>query len=107
MLAGAAAAPPAPPSVHVVAQRKATIAAAAPWTVTILGSGQLSLGGTPTTLETLVSDLKRKVSTDASHPAVYIRVDTAVKYEAFMAVLNTLQKSGFYKVSLITENRDK
>ena len=35
---------------------------------------------------------------------VLIRADKGVLYEDFMAVVNTLQQNGFYKVGLISEN---
>jgi biopolymer transport protein ExbD len=36
---------------------------------------------------------------------VYIRADKEVLYATFMGVVNQLQTDGFYKVSLITEDR--
>lgn len=77
-----------------------------PTVISLQKSGAIFVGPRETSLETLPSDLVGALN--VPHPldaTVYIRADKEVKYEAFMAVLNDLQKNGFYKVSLITEDR--
>jgi biopolymer transport protein ExbD len=77
-----------------------------PTVISLQKSGAIFVGPRETSLDTLPSDLVGALN--VPHPqdqTVYIRADKEVKYEAFMAVLNDLQKNGFYKVSLITEDR--
>jgi biopolymer transport protein ExbD len=77
-----------------------------PTVISLQKSGAIFIGPRETNLVTLTSDLVGALN--SPHPqdqTVYIRADKEVKYEAFMAILNDLQKNGFYKVSLITEDR--
>ncbi|MGC1304506.1 MAG: biopolymer transporter ExbD [Caulobacteraceae bacterium] len=77
-----------------------------PTVISLQKSGAIFVGPRETHLETLTSDLVGALA--VAHPqdeTVYIRADKEVKYDAFMSVLNNLQKNGFYKVSLITEDR--
>jgi biopolymer transport protein ExbD len=41
---------------------------------------------------------------NATDQTVLIRADRDVRYREFMAVVNQLEKDGFYKVGLISEN---
>jgi biopolymer transport protein ExbD len=77
-----------------------------PTVISLQKSGAVFIGPRETQLPTLIGDLVSALS--VPHPqdeTVYIRADKEVKYDAFMTVLNDLQKNGFYKVSLITEDR--
>ena len=53
----------------------------------------------------LPADLAGALGPNPQDQTVYIRADKEVKYDGFMTVLNKLQSSGYYKVSLITEDR--
>jgi biopolymer transport protein ExbD len=58
-----------------------------------------------TSLATLDTDLARALQKpNPKNEAILIRADKYVKYGDFMAVVNTLQTDGYYKVSLINEN---
>ena len=77
-----------------------------PTVISLQKSGAVFVGPRETSLATLVPDLAAVLGVaHAQDETVYIRADKEVKYEAFMAILNDLQKNGFYKVSLITEDR--
>ncbi len=48
--------------------------------------------------------LNVKLGANATTQSVLVRADRDVRYREFMAVVNQLQKDGFYKVGLISEN---
>ena len=75
-----------------------------PTVVSLQQSGAIFIGPKQTTLPRLGADVAADmdVANPTSH-SVYLRADQKVKYSAFMGVLNQLQQSGYYKVSLITE----
>jgi biopolymer transport protein ExbD len=75
-----------------------------PTVVSLQKSGSIFVAQRQTSLATLPADLGAELGPHAQDQTVYIRADKEVKYDAFMSVLNDLQKNGFYKVSLITEN---
>ena len=77
--------------------------------INVQKSGELFLADRPTSLETLPSDLvgalqAKGVTGDPRQERVFIRADADVMYEDFMAVLNVLQGSGYFKVGLINED---
>jgi biopolymer transport protein ExbD len=78
-----------------------------PTFVSIGRHGAISISGRPTTLRTLGGDLARRFAVAEPHKqTVLIRADQDVPYADFMAVVDTLQEGGFYKVSLISEAVD-
>ena len=77
-----------------------------PTVISLQKSGAIYVGPVQSRLENLSGDVTRALaSPNPQSETVYIRSDKEVHYETFMNVLNTLQDGGFYKVSLITENR--
>ncbi len=76
-----------------------------PTVVSLQKSGSIFVGQKETSLATLAADLGGALGPDPQAQTVYIRSDKEVKYNAFMAVLNKLQGNGFYKISLILEDR--
>ena len=76
-----------------------------PTVVSLQKSGAIFIAERETTVQTLPVDLAGALGANPQDQTVYIRADKEVKYNAFMAVLNKLQGSGYYKVSLITEDR--
>jgi biopolymer transport protein ExbD len=77
--------------------------------INVQKSGALFLADRPTSLETLPSDLvgawqAKGVTGDPRQERVFIRADADVMYSDFMAVLNVLQGSGYFKVGLINED---
>jgi biopolymer transport protein ExbD len=52
----------------------------------------------------LASVLDAKLGANATTQTVLVRADRDVRYREFMGVVNQLQKDGFYKVGLISEN---
>jgi biopolymer transport protein ExbD len=55
-------------------------------------------------LPNLAGALVSVLGGNATDQTVLIRADRDVRYAEFMAVVNQLQKDGFYKVGLISEN---
>jgi biopolymer transport protein ExbD len=55
-------------------------------------------------LPNLASVLNTELGANATNQSVLVRADRDVRYREFMAVVNQLQKDGFYKVGLISEN---
>ena len=55
-------------------------------------------------LPNLASVLNATLGANATNQSVLVRADRDVRYREFMAVVNQLQKDGFYKVGLISEN---
>jgi biopolymer transport protein ExbD len=76
-----------------------------PTVVSLQKSGAIYVGEKETTLPTLPSDLAGALGANPQDQTVYIRSDKEVKYNAFMGVLNKLQGNGYYKISLILEDR--
>jgi len=83
-----------------------------PVVISIQNGGAMSLATipnpTPTSLGTLVTDIEtamknQEVTGAFTEERVFIRADADVMYEQFMAVLNTLQANGFYKIGLVNE----
>ncbi len=52
----------------------------------------------------LAALLNTTLGANATQQSVLVRADRDVRYSEFMAVVNQLQKDGFYKVGLISEN---
>ena len=76
-----------------------------PTYISIRETGQILIVDNPTTLDTLANDLAAKFAVpNPKTQTVLIRADRLVKYKDFMAVVNTLQTNGYYKVALINEN---
>jgi biopolymer transport protein ExbD len=57
-----------------------------------------------TPLENLASQLATYVPGNPSDVTVLIRADRDVRYKEFMGVVNQLQKDGYYKIGLISED---
>ena len=77
-----------------------------PKVISIQKSGDMFIDQKQTTFATLIADISAALGGDNPRAdTVYIRADKEVRYAQFMQVLNTLQDSGYYKVSLITEDR--
>ena len=77
-----------------------------PTVISLQKSGAIFVGPRQTSVPALVGDLAAVLAVaQPQEETIYIRADKEVKYNAFMEVLNDLQKNGFYKVSLITEDR--
>ena len=77
-----------------------------PTVISLQKSGHFYIGQQETRVENLVSDVTRALNDpNPTQQTVYIRADKEVRYVTFMDVLNTLQDGGFYKISLITEDR--
>lgn len=91
--------PPATPPVNNVKPKPPTV-------ISVQQSGELFIGQQKTSLDNLAGDVGRALaSPNPQGETVYIRADNEVKYAQFMAVLNSLQDGGFFKISLITEDR--
>ena len=76
-----------------------------PTVVSLQKSGAVFVGPKQTSLPNLPYDLAGQLGPNPQDQTVYIRADKEVKYNAFMTILNKLQTTGYYKVSLITEDR--
>ncbi len=77
-----------------------------PTVISLQASGHFYIGTPETRIENLVPDVTRALADpNPTAQTVYIRSDKEVRYVTFMNVLNTLQDGGFYKISLITEDR--
>ena len=77
-----------------------------PTVISLQKSGHFFIGTQETRIENLVGDVTRALNDpNPTTQTVYIRSDNEVRYVTFMDVLNTLQDAGFYKISLITEDR--
>jgi biopolymer transport protein ExbD len=75
-----------------------------PTVISLQKSGAMFIGPKQTSLESMASDLAGAIGgPDPQSSSVYIRADKEVHYAGFMSVLNQLQRTGYYKVSLITE----
>ena len=59
----------------------------------------------PSTLQTLAADVAASLAVaNPTNERVFIRADRHVKYREFMAVINALQRGGYYKIGLINED---
>jgi biopolymer transport protein ExbD len=77
-----------------------------PTVISLQKSGAMFVGQKETRLENLATDLTQALAVpNPTQQSVYIRADKEVLYDSFMSVVNQLQTDGFYKVSLITEDR--
>jgi biopolymer transport protein ExbD len=77
---------------------------APPTFVSLQADGRLYIGDAPTTLSKLAADLRLAIhSPRPTAERVYIRADKAVRYEAFMAVMNDLKAHGYERVALVSE----
>jgi biopolymer transport protein ExbD len=77
-----------------------------PKIISIQASGEMFIDQVKTDFPTLNADIARALGGDnPQSETVYLRADKAVRYRQFMQVLNTLQDGGFYKISLILEDR--
>jgi biopolymer transport protein ExbD len=75
-----------------------------PTVISLQKSGAIFIAQKETSLPNLASDVAAALHVpNPTNETVYIRADKEVKYAQFMAILNDLQQSGYYKVSLITE----
>jgi biopolymer transport protein ExbD len=90
--------PPAIPNPAEVHPKKPTY-------INIREDGNIYVVDDLTHLDTLARDLAAKFNVpDPRSQTVLIRADRLVRYKDFMAVVNQLQTSGYYKVALIAEN---
>jgi biopolymer transport protein ExbD len=83
----------------------------APTFISVLADGRTLIsdpvrGQQPTSLAALASGLVLSLGPGARQQPILIRADRAARYGDFMAVVNRLQADGFYKVSVITEDRN-
>ncbi len=77
-----------------------------PTVLSLQKSGAIFIGPKETNVVALPADLAAAIG--GSNPrgdSVYIRSDKEVKYGQFMTIVNRLQETGYFKVSLITEDR--
>ena len=75
--------------------------------ITIQDTGSIFIAERQTTIETLATDVCTALG--GGFPAckeerVFVRAQPEVKYDAFMEVMNDLQKNGFYKIGLLNED---
>lgn len=76
----------------------------APLVVTLKESGALYIGERPVTLAALPAALAEITPGQApSRQRVYVQAERLVRYERFMAVMNTLQNNGYQHVGLVAE----
>jgi len=77
-----------------------------PTVISLQKSGAMFVGQKETRLENLGADVGAALGgPNPQDQSVYIRADKEVLYDTFMSVVNQLQEDGYYKVSLITEDR--
>ena len=75
--------------------------------ITIQETGSIFIAEQQTTIETLAVDVCAALgggSPACQEERVFVRAQPEVKYNAFMEVMNDLQKNGFYKVGLLNED---
>jgi len=77
--------------------------------ISVQKSGALFIAEKQTRLENLNADIPaamiaKGVTGNFTEERVFIRADADVMYEDFMAVMNELQKNGYYKIGLINED---
>lgn len=77
--------------------------------ISVQKSGALFIAEKQTRLENLSADIPaamqlKGITGNFQEERVFIRADADVMYEDFMAVMNELQKNGYYKIGLINED---
>jgi biopolymer transport protein ExbD len=93
--------PPAPPN---------QVNPPKPVWISVQEDGAIYVVDRKTSLETLPADLGAALAADPARRGdpqaqqVLIRADAEVEYDRFMAVMNRLKRSGYGKVSLISED---
>ncbi len=81
-----------------------------PTFISIQDSGQIfvSFGKSnmkPSSMAALASDLPSSLGVaNPTNERIFIRADRHVRYRQFMDVINQLQRDGYYKIGLISEN---
>jgi biopolymer transport protein ExbD len=81
-----------------------------PTFISITDSGQIfvSFGKEtmkPATMDSLKTDLPASLAVaNPLNERIFIRADRHVRYRQFMDVINQLQRDGYYKIGLISEN---
>ena len=59
----------------------------------------------PTTMDALAKDLAASLAVpNPTNERIFIRADRHVRYRQFMDVINQLQRDGYYKIGLISED---
>ena len=59
----------------------------------------------PSSMAGLASDLPKSLGVpNPTNERIFIRADRHVRYRQFMDVINQLQRDGYYKIGLISEN---
>lgn len=59
----------------------------------------------PTTMDNLAKDLAASLAVaNPTNERIFIRADRHVRYRQFMDVINQLQRDGYYKIGLISED---
>jgi biopolymer transport protein ExbD len=59
----------------------------------------------PSSMEALAKDLAASLAVaNPTNERIFIRADRHVRYRQFMDVINQLQRDGYYKIGLISEN---
>jgi len=73
--------------------------------ITIQDTGSIFLADRQTTIETLAADVcVALAAANCRDERVFVRAQPEVQYNEFMAVMNTLQENGFFKVGLLNED---
>jgi biopolymer transport protein ExbD len=72
--------------------------------MTSAGGPTLTLNGAPTTGDNLLLDMAKAHDCDAGSTPVHIMADSKIQYGEFMALIDELQRGGYFKVTLVTEN---
>lgn len=76
--------------------------------ISIQKSGDVFIGDSATSTDTLGEDLKTNIGKrDPAKERIFIRADKETLYGDFMGVMNALQDAGFYSVALIGEDHNK
>lgn len=72
-----------------------------PIIVSINSRGEIFIGNSKTTYETLIDQLKTVSDTNIS-TTIYIKGDKNIKYDTIVKVIGIINRAGFSKVSLVT-----
>ncbi len=73
--------------------------------ISVMGPDDIYIGSTKTSLATLPGDVAAALqSPDPHNERLLIRGDKDIRYDDFVAVLNTLQQNGYLKIGLINED---
>ncbi|MEO8811485.1 MAG: biopolymer transporter ExbD [Caulobacteraceae bacterium] len=74
--------------------------------ISIKKDGRVFVGDNASDMDTLGDDLKADVGVrNPANERIFIRGDSDVLYQDFMAVMNKLQDNGFYSVALVGEDK--